>query len=121
MPPTLRLFALGSFTAVLASVCIVPAAGQTIQHPAPMLSSMSPAGAQQGQSVTVLLRGQGVRSGEHRIVIDGPPGIAVSDIAVSDHATLKATFRVAANAAPGARMVRVHHLDTGLTNFRYFQ
>jgi hypothetical protein len=93
---------------------------QTIQHPAPILSSIFPAGAQQGQSVTVLLRGQGVRGGEHRVVIDGPPGISASDIAVGDHATLKATFRVAADAVPGARMVRVHHLDTGLTNFRYF-
>jgi hypothetical protein len=104
------------------ALCVAPQSSvnaQILQYSTPVLSSNYPSGARRGETVNVVLRGVGIQLGENRLVIDGPPGITVSDVQATTH-SLQATFRVAADAAPGRRLVRVHHVQSGLTNFRYF-
>ena len=85
-----------------------------------ILDYVLPSGAQRGTEVTVRF---GVRNGgaegATNILIDGPPGITVSDFKVAkDH--VEARLNIAKDAALGRRMVRVHGGKGGLTNFRWF-
>lgn len=93
------------------------------------LASVFPAGGQRGQVVDVEFRSQeksnkgavlhGLKDALG-IVIDGPPGITVSDVKNIDDVTVGAKLTIAADAAPGRRMLRVRNGRTGLTNFSYF-
>ncbi len=93
------------------------------------LVSLFPAGGQRGQVIDVEFRSQD-RSNKGAvlhglkdalgIVIDGAPGITVSDVKNIDDVTVGAKLTIAADAAPGRRMLRVRNGQTGLTNFSYF-
>ncbi|HUG69901.1 MAG TPA: PPC domain-containing protein, partial [Pirellulaceae bacterium] len=86
-----------------------------------VLESIFPPGGQRGTSVRVQLVGtKGSLRGADSIVIDGDPGITVSELTVSDKGVVEATFAIAADAVPGRRMVRVKGGLTGLTSFRWF-
>lgn len=98
--------------------------GQILSHPSPYLDYIYPAGARQGQTVTVEFGGAGGLDGAKSIVIDGPPGITVNDVKPVERPvsglTVHATFTIAPDAPPGRRFVRVQGGSNGLTNFRYF-
>lgn len=93
------------------------------------LASVFPAGGRRGQVVDVEFRSQD-RSNKGAvlhglknalgIIIDGAPGITVSDVKNIDDVTVGAKLTIAADAAPGRRMLRVRNGQTGLTNFSYF-
>src|SRR5688500_11991072 len=104
------------FLLVLAS----PAAGQTLSHPDPALHYVFPAGGQQGQTVAVELGALDGLAGAREVLVEGAPGITVSDVKVVNVAEVRATFKIAADAPPGRRMVRVLGGANGLTCFRYF-
>ena len=86
-----------------------------------ILKSIFPAGAQRGTSVAVRFRGlnNGLK-GATDIVVDGPPGITVSDVKDAGKDLLQATLTIAKDAIPGRRMLRVKGGIHGLTNFRWF-
>lgn len=88
------------------------------------LDSIFPAGGQQGTTVTVELhgrKGKGGLAGPQKILIEGPPGITVSDLkAISKNNTVQAKFTIANDAPPGRRWVRVINEQSGITNFGHF-
>lgn len=86
------------------------------------LDAIFPAGGRRGETVAVELFGSGNcnLSGAKQIVIDGPPGIAVRDVQNLSPREVRATFDIAADAAPGRRSVRVLSERSGLTNMIYF-
>lgn len=85
------------------------------------LESVYPQGGQRGTSVRVeLIGGQGSLKDATDVIVDGAPGITVSDVTVDDRSRMKATFTIAADAVPGRRMIRVKGGQTGLTSFRWF-
>lgn len=97
-----------------------PASAQILSHPNQSLDYVYPAGGRQGQTVAVELGGPGGLDGAKSILIDGPPGITVSDVKAVNGTLVKATFAIAPNAVPGRRYVRVSGGSNGLTNYRYF-
>lgn len=98
-----------------ASVQAAPEYDRTI------LKSLFPAGAQRGTTVTVRLLGtNGGLADADSILVDGPPGVSVSGVKAAGRDQVEATFRIAADAVPGRRMVRVKGGQMGLTNFRWF-
>lgn len=86
------------------------------------LDSIFPAGGSQGTSVSVELRGRnGGLANPKSLVIDGPPGISVSDLkAVSNNNAVQATLTIADDAPPGRRWIRVVSGQSGITNFAHF-
>lgn len=85
------------------------------------LEAIYPAGGQQGTDVTVTFFGNnGGLDGAKTILIDGPPGITVSDVKNTNVSTATAKFTIAADAAPGRRMVRVVSERSGITNMAHF-
>lgn len=110
-------------TVTLAMVLVLlagrQAGAQTLGYPDPTLHYIYPAGGQRGQTVQVEMGPLPTLNGARDMVIDGPPGISVSNIKrVGD--TVGATFTIAPDAPPGRREVRVRGGASGLTNFRYF-
>lgn len=98
-----------------ASLQAAPEYDQTI------LKSIFPPGAQRGTTVAVRLLGtNGGFAGANSIVVDGPPGVSVSEVKAAGKDQIEATFRIAADAVTGRRMVRVKGGRMGLTNFRWF-
>lgn len=96
------------------------ARGQALQHPDAHLNWVFPAGGRAGQKVTVEFGGTNGLAGATRILIDGPPGIAVSDVKAVGPGLVTATLEIALDAVPGRRMVRVVGGANGLTNERSF-
>lgn len=86
------------------------------------LDAIFPAGGQRGTSVSVELRGRnGGLASPREIIIDGPPGITVSNIeAIDNNNAVKATLTIAKDAPFGRRWVRVASEQSGLTNFAHF-
>lgn len=106
---------LAAFLLLPASASAAPDYNQII------LESVYPQGGQRGTSVQVeMVASQGGLKGATDVIIDGAPGITVTDLTVDDKARLKATFNIAADAEPGRRMVRVKGGLAGLTSFRWF-
>jgi hypothetical protein len=97
-----------------------PVTAQILAHPDASLDYVFPAGGQRGQSVAVELGGLNGLAGANKIVIDGPPGITVSDVKSGGPALAKATFDIAKDAVPGRRWVRVLGGACGLTSARPF-
>lgn len=86
-----------------------------------ILKSIFPAGAQRGTTVTVRLLGtNGGLAGADSVVVDGPPGVSVSNVKAAGKDQMEATLKIAADAVSGRRMVRVKGGRMGLTNFRWF-
>lgn len=105
----------------LAALLLPTVAGAAPDYNQLMLDSVFPAGGQRGTTVQVeLLGGQGGLRGATEVIVDGAPGITVSDVTVDDRALMKATFTIAPDAAPGRRMIRVKGGVTGLTSSRWF-
>ncbi|MCI0362067.1 MAG: PPC domain-containing protein [Planctomycetaceae bacterium] len=120
---------LSSLAALAAIAClaisIVPASAQ-INAPVYgecYLTSIFPAGGQQGQTIVVELSGSnyGYFPGAKEVIIDDPPGITVKDLKLkANDRALDATFVIAPDAALGRRCVRVLNERSGLTNMLYF-
>ena len=114
---------------LIASVSRVVAQPTTPEYDERYLASIFPAGGQRGQVVDVEFRSQdksnkgvplhGLKDALD-IVIDGPPGITVSNVKNVDDISVTAKLTIAADAVPGRRMLRVCNGQTGLTNFSYF-
>ncbi|HVX63445.1 MAG TPA: PPC domain-containing protein [Pirellulales bacterium] len=86
------------------------------------LDAIFPAGGRQGKSVVVDLFGSGNcnLSGAKAVLVDGLPGITVNDVQNVSPQLVRATFKIAENALPGRRCVRVLSERSGLTNMIYF-
>lgn len=90
-------------------------------HTKSILTSVFPAGGQQGTSVTVRFTGtNGGFVGADTVIIDGPPGVTASEVKPAGKDQIEATLTIAADAVPGRRMLRVKGGTNGLTNFRWF-
>lgn len=96
------------------------AAADIQSYPDPCLDFVYPAGARQGQSVEVELGGTDGLAGAQQVLVEGPPGVSVSDVKAVNPGQVRAVFTVAADAVPGRRLVRVLGGGNGLTNYRYF-
>jgi hypothetical protein len=94
------------------------ASAQALQHPSQCLDFLYPAGGNPGQSIELELGGLSGFEGADRLLFDGPPGISVEEVQKPTHNTVKARIRIAADAAPGRRLVRVAGGSAGLTNER---
>jgi len=113
-PPKLFLI----YCLMLQSVAVTNAA---VDHHQAVLQSLYPAGGQQGTEVEVTFSTEnGGLDKATGLVIDGPPGLSVKKFEAVNAAQAKATLTIAADAAPGRRMIRVRGGSTGLTNFRWF-
>jgi len=86
------------------------------------LDSIFPAGAQVGQTVVCEFTGNnGGMQGAKDIVIDGPPGITVTEVKTdSNGIKVFATLAIASDAVPGRRRLRVVNERSGLTCFGWF-
>src|SRR4051794_15665252 len=106
----------------LVAFCLAaaPAQAQNLVHPDPTLHYVYPAGGQPGQTVAVELGGPGGLTGATGVLVEGRPGISVTDVKAAGSTVVRATFTIAPDAAPGRRLVRVLGGANGLTNFRYF-
>lgn len=125
MPTRFSSLSLSAWLRLLSSGLValawcIPAGAQLLQYPDPSLDSVFPAGAQRGQSVAVELRGLNGLEGASEVVIDGAPGVSVTDVKAVNAGLVQATFSVSADALPGRRRVRVKGGRNGLTNFRSF-
>lgn len=109
---------------VAAGACLLmpvpPLAAQILSYPDPCLDYVFPAGGQRGQTVTVELGGLNGLAGATQVLIDGAPGITVSNVKAQGPALVRATLTIAADAAPGRRWLRVLGGANGLTNVRPF-
>lgn len=93
---------------------------QLLTYPDPCLDFVYPAGGRQGQTVQVELGGTNGLAGADRLVIDGPPGVSAALVKAASPGLVKATLKIAADAAPGRRWLRVLGGANGLTNGRPF-
>lgn len=113
-----------SFSLLLLLLCVfclaVPARAE-VDHHQGLLQSIFPAGGQRGTEVSVMFTGNnGGLKGADGLLIDGAPGLTVTGFEAVNDNQVKATIAIAADAAPGRRMIRVKGGTTGLTNFRWF-
>jgi hypothetical protein len=76
--------------------------------PPPTLASITPPSAMRGSSATFTLTGSNfdARPGSTQVTVDGN-GIVIGDVHVANATSLTATFNIAADAALGARAVKV--------------
>lgn len=93
---------------------------QSLQHPEPSFDAIFPAGGQVGQTVNVELTAPNGLTGATGLIVDGPPGITVTDVKSHAHNKVTAVLNIAADAAPGRRWIRVVGGSNGLTNCRAF-
>lgn len=105
---------------ILAALHVSSAAAQLLQYPDPCLDYVYPAGAQQGKTVSVELGGFHGLAGAKEVLVEGPPGITVSEVKAVSAAVVTAKFEIAPDAAPGRRMLRLLGGTNGLTNARSF-
>jgi len=86
-----------------------------------VLQSVFPSGGCRGTTVEVTFTGNhdGLE-GADGLLIDGSPGVTVETFESVSASQARATLSIAADAAPGRRMIRVKGGATGLTNFRWF-
>lgn len=103
-----------------ALVCCGSARAQLVEYPDPCLDFVYPAGGQQGQSVRVEFGGTNGLTGATAVLVEGPPGVTVSDVEAVGYGEVRATLAIAADAPPGRRLLRVVGGANGLTNYRYF-
>lgn len=125
----IRYFSLCTFHCVLATAglnlaCSSSALAQLPQAPQYAdcrLDSVFPNGGQQGTTVAVTFRGQAYGLKPPRdVIIDGPPGITVSELKEGEKGTIVGILKIAADAPPGRRWLRVANERSGLTNFAHF-
>ena len=103
-----------SVSAVFGSVLILtagPVLGQV--GVAPVLTGVFPPGATVGQSTEWTISGRNL-SKDHRLRVSGD-GVEILEVAVKDETTAKVKVRVASDAVPGFREVRLD-APTGLSN-----
>ncbi len=105
---------------LLSAIVVEESHAQALQHPNPYLDYVFPAGGNPGQTIEIELGGLNGFEGASGLVIDGPPGIAVEEVQKPTHDTVKARIKIAADAAPGRRLLRVAGGSAGLTNERPF-
>jgi hypothetical protein len=85
------------------------------------LDTIFPPGGQRGTSVKVEFKGLNSGfTGPRDIIIDGPPGITVTDLNLVNGSTVHATLNIAADAPLGRRWLRVLNERSGLTNVAHF-
>lgn len=106
----------------LVTIFALPAAAQTVpDYEELRLETLFPAGGQIGQTVQVEFGGnRGGLADAREIVIDGPPGISVVELKNENASLVRATLAIAADAAPGRRLLRVRGDRCGLTNMLFF-
>src|SRR5262245_27434604 len=73
----------------------------------PILSTIDPASAIQGQSVQIAFRGKNYLPGQTTVAINPPSGVTIGVAMVTNTAQLTVSFTVAADAVPGERTVWV--------------
>lgn len=94
-----------------------------------LLAAVYPAGGQRGTTVTVELRAfaKSIRGKDlhglkraSNVLVDGPPGITVGKVENVSDTAVRAELTIAADAAPGRRMLRVVAEQSGITSGSYF-
>src|SRR4051812_21276235 len=93
--------------ALLLLAAAFPVSAQTIKYPDPSLTYVYPSGGRQGQTVTVEMGGLNGLTGANGVVVDGAPGVTVREVKSVSSGLVRATLSIAADAAPGKRLVRV--------------
>ncbi|MGE0606744.1 MAG: PPC domain-containing protein [Pirellulales bacterium] len=106
-------------TLLLAGVAAT-ANGQLLSYPDPCLDFVYPAGGQQGTTVPVELGGPNGLAGATEVIVEGPPGVTVSEVKAANFDDTRAVLTIAPDAPSGRRRVRVAGGANGLTNYRYF-
>lgn len=96
------------------------ARAQLIAHPDQWLDYVYPAGGQAGQTIEVEFGGVGGLAGASKVLIEGPPGITVTDVVAKSASVVTARLAIAADAPLGRRTLRVAGGTSGLTNNRPF-
>jgi hypothetical protein len=109
-----------AITLLLVALPVRAVVAQALQHPNPFLDFVYPAGGNPAQTIEIELGGLNGFAGASGLVIDGPPGVSVEEVHKPTHDTVKARIKIAADAAPGKRLVRVTGGSAGLTNERPF-
>lgn len=114
----------GSFVlGVCLLLCVTLAqstSAQLIAHPDQWLDYVYPAGGQQGQTIEVEFGGVGGLAGANKVLVEGPPGITVTDVVAKSGGLVTAKLAIAADAPTGRRTLRVAGGTSGLTNNRPF-
>lgn len=105
---------------LLCAFFALSAQAQLIAHPDQWLDYVYPAGGQAGQTVEVELGGVAGLAGANRVLIEGPPGITVTDVVARSPSVVTAKLVIAADAPLGRRTLRVAGGTSGLTNNRPF-
>jgi hypothetical protein len=94
-----------------------------------LLAAVFPGGAQRGTTVSVEIRipEKSIKGKElhglknaSAVLVDGPPGITVGKIENVSDAVVRTELTIAADAAPGRRMLRVVAEQAGITSGNYF-
>src|SRR5262245_43491201 len=80
---------------------------QKMSAQTPILSSLSPPSALQGQSAQILIRGKNFVAGQTVVSINPSSGVLVGTTTVTNSALLTVPFTINGNAAPGERVVTV--------------
>ena len=94
---------------------------QAPQYEECRLDAIFPAGAQQGTTIRLEIKGHGAALQSARdLVIDGPPGIKLLELKPGDSGLMIAQVQIAADAPPGRRWLRVLNERSGLTNYAHF-
>lgn len=96
------------------------ASAQSLQYPEASFDAIFPAGGQVGQRVTIELTAPHGLTGATGLILEGPPGITVSDVKGVDYKKVTAVLSIAADATPGRRWLRILGGTNGLTNCRAF-
>lgn len=105
---------------LLLTIFTQPAHAQLITHPDQWLDYVYPAGGQAGQTVEVELGGLAGLAGANRVLVEGPPGITVTNVVAKSANMVTAKLVIAADAPLGRRTLRVAGGPSGLTNERPF-
>lgn len=99
---------------------VSPCAAQSLQYPEPTYDAIYPAGGQVGQTVPIELTAPNGLVGATGLIIDGPPGITVTEVKAVDYKKTTAVLKIAPDAVPGRRWIRIVGGANGLTNCRAF-
>ncbi|MBS0206485.1 MAG: PPC domain-containing protein [Planctomycetes bacterium] len=120
-PPLRWSFALLTILTVVVSGATAIAQPQAPLYDECRLDGIFPNGGRRGTTVKVEFKGYGAGlTGPLQILVDGPPGITVSQLKSVNAGVAEASLEIAPQAQLGRRWVRVLNERSGLTNFAQF-
>jgi hypothetical protein len=112
-----RLSRFGPVFHLCFSIAMVLGTATTVSAAQPVFNGPTPRGGQRGTELDVLLTGNRLADTEEVLFYE--PGIEVTSLEVVNTNQVKAKFKIAADALPGAHRIRVR-TATGLSELRAF-